>query len=589
MFLSSPCEKDESLCRWVYDQTDNRTLANVVDRLIGLPLAILGLVGLGLVLRLVFHRLVDRLVSRAGDGVLPDQMSRLSLRRRRPEAQRTSAAHDLAISTRRVQRAKTMGDLLKSVITGVLVAVFGTMILSQLGVNIAPIIASAGIIGIALGFGAQSLVKDFLSGVFMIFEDQFGVGDIVDVGEASGTVEAVSLRVTRLRDLDGTVWYVPNGEILRVGNKSQNWSRAVVDVGVGYAEDLVRAKRVLAEVAHDLWEDDDYRSVIIEEPEVTGVEALAADAITLRVLVKTAPMEQWAVARELRQRIKARFDHEGIEIPFPQRVVWHRDGPPRAADQHEAQHEASTTARTSRSPRVAPRLQAGPRVGSGQAAQVRQLRSGSSGPAAQVRQLRSGSSGPAAQVRQLRSGSSGPAAQVRQLRSGSSGPAAQVRQLRSGSSGQGRVEGDRGAGQRLADRAVRLGVLGGGGEVLGAHARHAPADRQPDLGDPLAGDEVDLGGGVQRGRGRPGLGQPVGEGHREAGGVCGADELLGAGLPVRLLGAGRPGDVVGPEPGALEGHLAGALEEAALPVRGRCACGRHARESYRRPVGTMCG
>ena len=330
MFLSSPCEKDESLCRWVYAQTDNRTLANLVDRLIGLPLAILGLVALGLVLRFVFHRLVDRLVSRAGDGVLPDQMSRLSLRRRRPEAQRASAAYDLAIATRRVQRAKTMGDLLKSVITGVLVAVFGTMILSQLGVNIAPIIASAGIIGIALGFGAQSLVKDFLSGVFMIFEDQFGVGDVIDVGEAAGTVEAVSLRVTRLRDLDGTVWYVPNGEILRVGNKSQNWSRAVVDVGVGYAEDLVRAKRVLAEVAHDLWEDEDYRSVIIEEPEVTGVEALAADAVTLRVLVKTAPMEQWAVARELRQRIKARFDHEGIEIPFPQRVVWHRDAAPRA-------------------------------------------------------------------------------------------------------------------------------------------------------------------------------------------------------------------------------------------------------------------
>ena len=191
------------------------------------------------------------------------------------------------------------------------------MILSELGVNIAPIIASAGIIGIALGFGAQSLVKDFLSGIFMIFEDQYGVGDVVDVGEASGTVEAVSLRVTRLRDLNGTVWYVPNGEIVRVGNMSQNWSRAVVDVSVGYDEDLARAQRVLREVAHDLWEDEDFSSVIIEEPEVTGVEAFNPDAVTLRVLIKTAPMEQWAVARELRQRIKARFDHEGIEIPLP--------------------------------------------------------------------------------------------------------------------------------------------------------------------------------------------------------------------------------------------------------------------------------
>ena len=250
--------------------------ANLTDWLIGLPLAILGLVVLGLVIRFVLHRLVDRLVSRAEEGVLPARVSRFSRRRRTAEPTHTQELRDLAAATRRVQRAKTMGDLLKSVITGVLVAIFGTMILSQVGVNIAPIIASAGILGIALGFGAQSLVKDFLSGVFMIFEDQYGVGDVIDVGEAIGTVEAVSLRVTRLRDLDGTVWYVPNGEIVRVGNKSQNWSRAVVDVGVGYDEDLARAKRVLGEVAHDLWEDEDYRSVIIEEPEVTGVEALAA-------------------------------------------------------------------------------------------------------------------------------------------------------------------------------------------------------------------------------------------------------------------------------------------------------------------------
>src|SRR6187200_2362896 len=210
----------------------------------------------------------------------------------------------MAVSTRRVQRAQTMGSLLKSIVSGVVIAVAGTMMLSELGVDIAPIVASAGIIGVALGFGSQTLVKDFLSGVFMIFEDQFGVGDVIDVGEASGTVEAVTLRVTRLRDLDGTVWYVPNGEILRVGNKSQNWSRAVVDVGVGYDEDLARAKRVLSEVAHELWEDEEFREVIIEEPEVTGVEALTADAITLRVMVKTAPLEQWAIGRELRQRIK---------------------------------------------------------------------------------------------------------------------------------------------------------------------------------------------------------------------------------------------------------------------------------------------
>ncbi len=319
------CGQSEDICEKVYDWTGNRTLANLSDWFIGKPLAIFGLVALALVLRFVSHRLVDRLVVRAEDGVLPGRMSRFSRRRRTAQATAADAARDLATTTRRVQRAKTMGDLLKSVITGVLVAMFGTMILSELGVNIAPIIASAGIIGIALGFGAQSLVKDFLSGIFMIFEDQYGVGDVIDVGEANGTVEAVSLRVTRLRALDGTVWYVPNGEILRVGNMSQNWARAVIDVGVAYDEDLGRVRRVLTEVAHDLWTDEEFREVIIEEPEVTGVEALTADSVTVRVMVKTLPLEQWAVGRELRQRVKARFDHEGIEIPFPQRVVWHRE------------------------------------------------------------------------------------------------------------------------------------------------------------------------------------------------------------------------------------------------------------------------
>ena len=322
--MSDPCAAGEQLCNVVEGWTGNQTLANISDVVIGKPLALLWLLVLFLLMRWLAHRLVDRLVSRAEDGVLPDKMSKFGLRGR---AARNAESRDLATRTRRVQRAKTMGDLLKSVITGLLIAIFGTMALSELGVNIAPIIASAGILGLALGFGAQSLVKDFLSGIFMIFEDQYGVGDVVDVGEASGTVEAVSLRVTRLRDLNGTVWYVPNGEILRVGNMSQNWSRAVVDVNVGYHEDLTRVETVLREVAHDLWEDEDFRGIVIEEPEVTGVEMFTADGVTLRVLLKTAPMEQWAVARTLRLRIKARFDHEGIEIALPQRVVWQREAP----------------------------------------------------------------------------------------------------------------------------------------------------------------------------------------------------------------------------------------------------------------------
>ena len=329
---TDPCAAGQQICQGALDVTGNDTIAQVADVVIGKPIALVGLFLLGLVIRWVLHKFVDRLVARAEGGVLPT--TRFS-RHGKPGAAAPSAG-DLVTKTRRVQRAKTMGDLLKSIITGILVAVIGTMMLSELGVNIAPIIASAGILGLALGFGAQSLVRDFLSGVFMIIEDQYGVGDVVDVGAASGTVEAVSLRVTRLRDLNGTVWYVPNGEILRVGNMSQNWSRAVVDVSVSYREDLARVQRVLRDVAHDLWGDDDFRGIIIEEPEVTGVEMLTPESVSIRVLIKTAPMEQWAVARELRQRIKARFDHEGIEIPLPQRVVWHREEKKAAAEESAA-------------------------------------------------------------------------------------------------------------------------------------------------------------------------------------------------------------------------------------------------------------
>ena len=329
LVTTDPCQPDDTICNAVRDATHNDTAARYADVLIGKPLALLGLVLLALVARWALHRMVDRVVSRAEDGVLPDRVSRMSLGRGRGAAAAT--ARDVVVSTRRVQRAQTMGGLLKSIVTGVVLVILVTMMLSEVGVDIAPIIASAGIIGVALGFGSQALVKDFLSGIFMIFEDQYGVGDVVDLGEATGTVEAVSLRVTRLRDVNGTVWYARNGEILRVGNMSQNWARTVLDVSVGYHEDLARVRRVLQEIAHDLWDDEDFKGQIIEEPEVWGVQELAPDGVLVRVTLKTAPLEQWAIAREMRQRIKARFEFEGIEIPFPQRVVWHRDGAPTQA------------------------------------------------------------------------------------------------------------------------------------------------------------------------------------------------------------------------------------------------------------------
>ncbi len=258
--------------------------------------------------------MIDRLVRRAAEG-LPSPV----LKRRRERAAQQSPT---LMAGRRVQRAETMGSLLKSIASIVIFAIFGITAIAELGYPVGPLLASAGVVGVALGFGAQSLVKDFLSGIFMIFEDQYGVGDSVDLGEAGGTVEAVGLRVTRLRDVEGTVWYVRNGEILRVGNQSQNWARTVLDIPVALDQDLVRVQQVLKSVAHDLWEDDDFKHQIIEEPEVWGVQDLTPNWITVRVVLKTAPLEQWAVAREMRQRIKYRFDHEGIELAHPTGQMW---------------------------------------------------------------------------------------------------------------------------------------------------------------------------------------------------------------------------------------------------------------------------
>jgi small conductance mechanosensitive channel len=279
--------------------------------------ALVTLVVIGLIVQLVLHKLIDQLVSKAEEGVLPDRITHAAFGK--PTGEPPPG------STRRVQRAKTLGTLLKSITSGVIVAIVLTMMLSEIGLNIGPIIASAGIVGVALGFGSQTLVKDFLSGIFLIFEDQYGVGDVVDMGEGlSGTIEGVSLRVTRMRDTNGTVWYVRNGELYRVGNMSQNWARTVLDVQVSAREDINHVRTVLADVIHDLWQDDEFSGVIIEEPEIWGIEAITSDAITLRVALKTAPMEQWRVARVLRGRIKSRFDHEGIQAPYPTSYVMNR-------------------------------------------------------------------------------------------------------------------------------------------------------------------------------------------------------------------------------------------------------------------------
>lgn len=224
-------------------------------------------------------------------------------------------------NARQAQRAKTVGSVLRSVASIVIWAVALVMIIADLGFNIAPVLASAGVVGVALSFGAQSLVKDYLTGIFIVAEDQLGIGDWVDVGEASGEVEAVSLRTTQIRDSNGTLWHVRNGEILRVGNSSQGWARTNIDMPVPYDADIDHVNAVLIEAAKEAIQTTAIRDNVVSEPEIWGVEKVSGEALTIRLSVKTAPSEQWAVARVLRLALKQALDKNGYHIPLVNQSV----------------------------------------------------------------------------------------------------------------------------------------------------------------------------------------------------------------------------------------------------------------------------
>ncbi|MDA8436346.1 MAG: mechanosensitive ion channel family protein [Actinomycetales bacterium] len=230
-------------------------------------------------------------------------------------AEHTQELTAVLMTARREQRFEAIAQLLRSITTFTLVSLALLIILGQLGVNLAPLIASAGVIGVALGFGAQTLVKDFLSGIFLVLEDQFGVGDVVDLGPATGTVEEVTLRVTRIRDMSGVVWYVRNGEILRVANRSQGWTMAVVDVPIAYNEDLDRVRRIVEEVGAAMDDDPSYDGILFGTPTYAGVESVSGDAVFVRVTAKAAPDQQMSASRALREQIKLAFDRAGIRVP----------------------------------------------------------------------------------------------------------------------------------------------------------------------------------------------------------------------------------------------------------------------------------
>lgn len=226
---------------------------------------------------------------------------------------------------RNLQRAATLTQALSYTVQVSIWTIAILLVLGNVGVNLAPLLAGAGIAGVALGFGAQSVVRDFLSGFFILLENQFGVGDLVEVnsagGSVTGKVEMLSLRTTSIRAFDGTLNIVPNGNIQLVGNKSRGWARAIIDVGVAYGEDVERVRSVLEELFEELRGEEGLREAFIDGPKVLGVERLGEYDVVLRVVAETAPSDRIKLERELRRRIKRRFDERGIESPLPRQVV----------------------------------------------------------------------------------------------------------------------------------------------------------------------------------------------------------------------------------------------------------------------------
>lgn len=300
--VAQNCEKDTIICAPLVEWLNNASWAPLLASTITIVLILI----LAFLVRNIAHRTITKVVNRAATG------GTLTSRFRKGVA---TDGIDALLHERRRQRAETMGSVLKHVASIVILGTAALTVLDRLTIPIAPLLTSVGILGVAIGFGAQELVKDFIAGMFMLLEDQYGVGDVIDAGAAIGTVEAVTLRVTRLRDADGRVWYVRNGTITRVGNESQGWSRAYFDVPVAYDADITSVRAALENVAEEIWADPEYReSVIVEHPQVYGVEQLSDSALVFRITAKTLPSRQAEVAREIRLRVKSALDTAGIPM-----------------------------------------------------------------------------------------------------------------------------------------------------------------------------------------------------------------------------------------------------------------------------------
>jgi small-conductance mechanosensitive channel len=373
--LLGSCGSNPGLaCRLVWNVSHDGRAATLTSEFLAGPVHLLLRVAfvvlLALVIQWLVHRLINRLTERAAQSLLPQLrngmngafrgqarttarrfMPRRRVRRRHSESD-DSVADDSALAKaaaatgtdtadltgvsavdgasqpavngaavqaevalvdeRRKQRVRALGAILRSAASVTIFSIAGFAVLGDLGINLAPLLASAGVVGVAIGFGAQNLVRDYLSGIFMLVEDQYGVGDVITVGDATGTVENVTLRITRVRDVNGIVWHIRNGAIETVGNESQGWARAVIDFPVPFESDLVTIRNVLQATGDAMWNEPTWRAVMLEAPEVWGAQEISSDGVLMRIVAKTAPLRQWEVEREMRARAKAALHQAGI-------------------------------------------------------------------------------------------------------------------------------------------------------------------------------------------------------------------------------------------------------------------------------------
>jgi small conductance mechanosensitive channel len=285
---------------------------NVLQWLIDHGPRILGIILGGLVLlwsiRVAEHRIVKLMsLGRPGNATVPERES----------------------------RAKTLASVFRNFTSTVIICGGILMILTEVSINIIPLLGGAAVFGLAVAFGAQSLIKDYFNGFMILLENQYAINDVIRIGDAAGCVERITLRMTVLRDLDGSAHFIPHGEVKKVTNMTHGWSRAVFDIGVAYRENADHVMDVLMDLGRQMQRDPEFAPLILDAPEMLGVDSFNDSAVVIKFLIKTRPLRQWAVKREMLRRIKRKFDELGIEIPFPHRVIFHRSEDGTAAEDKE--------------------------------------------------------------------------------------------------------------------------------------------------------------------------------------------------------------------------------------------------------------